>query len=98
VAPRRPSSTDETGPPPDSAVGAPVRDLHPVMDARFILTEVSKLTTQVERLIADVKEQGGKLDEVQHQISRVKGAVWLLGSLGLIVGLIAAFARHISFH
>ncbi|HTT80936.1 MAG TPA: hypothetical protein VMF86_14770 [Stellaceae bacterium] len=50
---------------------------------------VSALATKVDRLISDVSRQGEKIDAVQHQISFVRGAVWVIGGL-IAVGLAAA--------
>ena len=62
------------------------RDLHPTSDIRFVMVEVGKLSANVERLITDVSSQGKKIDAVQHQVSFVKGAIWVAGVvLGLIV-------------
>jgi hypothetical protein len=94
---RRPPSED-IGPPPESAVGAPVRDLHPTMDARFVLTEVSKLSTLVEHLIADVKEQGSQIDALRHQVAWFKGGVAILGTLIVVIPVVIALLQHITFH
>lgn len=67
--------------PPADYASVPPRDLHPTSDIRFVITEVAKLTTLVERLISDVKEQGEKLDALRHQATYIKG--------GLAVAIIA---------
>lgn len=67
--------------PQDFAQGTP-RDLHPTSDIRFVMVEVGKLTANVERLIADVKSQGDKLDEIKDRTNFIKGAMWI-GGLGL---------------
>jgi len=36
-------------------------------DIRFVIHEVGKLTSKVDRLIDDVGKQGGKDDAVRHQ-------------------------------
>ena len=52
---------------------------------------VSGLQAKTDRLIDDVKGQGGKLDALLHQASQIKG--------GLVVGgtLILAFAGLLSW-
>ncbi len=57
------------------------RDLHPTSDIRFVITEVAKLSTLVERLIKDVEEQGKKVDKLNSQATFIKG--------GMAVGAIA---------
>ena len=69
----------------------PPRDLHPTSDIRFVIHEVGKLTANVDRLIADVKSQGDKIDDVRHHISFLKGAVWVA------LPLIGAFIAIASF-
>jgi hypothetical protein len=53
----------------------PPRDLYAMSDIRFVMTEVGKLTANVDRLIADVKTQGEKLNAIQHQASFIKGGI-----------------------
>lgn len=54
------------------------------------MVEVAKLTTQVERLVADVADQGKKVDDLRHQATLVKGgaavAVVVLGFAGWLIG------------
>jgi hypothetical protein len=94
---RRPPS-DDIGPPPESAVGAPVCDLHPTMDTRFVLTEVRQLSALVECLIADVREQGSQIDALRHQVTWFKGGVAILGTLIVIIPVLIALVQHITFH
>ena len=61
------------------------RDLYPTSDIRFVIVEVAKLTTQVERLIEDVKGHGDKIDAVRHQVTFVKGALWVIGGIMALV-------------
>jgi hypothetical protein len=55
------------------------------------MVEVGKLTANVDRLIDDVKSQGGKLDEIRHQISFLKGAIWVGGGAVAVAITIAGF-------
>ena len=59
--------------------------LQAVMDLKGT---VASLGTKVDRLIDDVTKQNDKLDTVRHQISFVKGAMWVIGALLML--LIAA--------
>jgi hypothetical protein len=56
-------------------------------DIRLVIQEVAKLSALVDRLISDVKEQGDKIDEVRHQVTFVKGALWVLGGVLAILGI-----------
>lgn len=51
------------------------RDLYPTSDIRFVLLEIGKLTSKVDRLIHDVDKQDEKLDKLLHQSSYIKGAI-----------------------
>jgi len=66
-------------------------DLYDTTDIRFVMREVAKLSTQVDRLIQDVGKHGEKLDDVRHQISFVKGAVSVIGGLIVIFGGVAVW-------
>ncbi len=98
----RPPQFDEEGPPPERPAGEPVRDLYPTMDARFILVEIGKLTSMVERLIKDVSGQGDKIDTLRHQVTFVKGAIWVAASVfaaaGAIGWLYMSGKVSIAFH
>lgn len=60
------------------------RDLHPTSDIRFVMRDLGELTAKVDRLIADVAGHGTKIDEMRHQVSFVRGAIWVAG---LVLGL-----------
>ena len=60
---------------PTEFASALPRDLHPTSDIRFVIVEVTKLSTLVERLISDVKDQGGKIDDLRHQATYLKGGL-----------------------
>jgi hypothetical protein len=90
VSDRHRGPSDESGPPPETS-GAPIWELYPVSDIRFVLVEIGKLSTQVQRLIADTGKHGDRIDEVRHQISFVKGALWVIGGLVVIFGAVATW-------
>jgi hypothetical protein len=56
---------------------------------------VAELATKTDRLIRDVDGHGNKIDGVRHQISFVKGALWVLG--GLIVVATSGVAVYLRF-
>ena len=91
-APRSGSSSEA------ATVGA--QDLHPTSDIRFVIHEIGKLTAKVDRLIDDVERHGDKIDAVRHQVTFVKGAIWVFGGLitltTIIVGLVALYVRTAS--
>lgn len=56
---------------------------------------IGDLTAKTERLISDVMAHGTKIDGIQHQISFVKGALWVIGALVVIAGtLIGLYLRY----
>jgi hypothetical protein len=71
--------------PEDFAVTSP---RSPMLDHSFTLQAVmelqrtvAQLAIKTDRLIADVDKQGDRIDGVRHQISFVKGALWVIGGL-----------------
>ena len=62
------------------------RDLHPTSDIRFVMTEVSRLSTLVERLIKDVETQSGKVDKLNNQATFIKGALFAGGVAVAVFG------------
>jgi hypothetical protein len=67
------------------------QDLHPTSDIRFVIHEIGKLTAKVDRLIADVDKHGEKIDAVRHQVTFVKGALWIIGFAIVLIGGIATW-------
>jgi hypothetical protein len=84
-------------PPPDSAdsetpkefPGVTPRDLYPTSDIRFVMIEIGKLTANVATLISDVKSQGTKIDNLSHQVSFVKGGVYVVGGIIALIWAIS---------
>ncbi len=64
-APKEPDDFPQTTP----------RDLHPTSDIRFVMIELAKLSTLVERLIKDVGSQEEKIDALRHQATYIKGGL-----------------------
>jgi hypothetical protein len=67
------------------------RDLYPTSDIRFVLVEIGKLTTKVDRLIDDTGSHGDKIDAVRHQITFVKGAMWVIGIVVIVLVAVATW-------
>jgi hypothetical protein len=67
------------------------QDLYPTSDIRFVIHEIGKLTAKVDRLIDDVAKHGDKIDAVRHQVTFVKGALWVIGFAMLLFGGIATW-------
>jgi hypothetical protein len=64
----------------------------PMLDHSFTLQavmelqkSVAQLVTKTDRLISDVSDQGTKIDGIRNQISFVKGALWVIGGLLIVV-------------
>ena len=78
-APKEPEDFPQTTP----------RDLHPTSDIRFVMIELAKLSTLVDRLIKDVGNQEEKIDALRHQATYIKGglavAVVAIGLFGWII-------------
>lgn len=65
-----------------------------MLDHSFTLQAVMELhksvagfVTKTDRLISDVEGHGKKIDGISHQISFVKGALWVIGGLVAIATL-----------
>jgi hypothetical protein len=81
---RRSQTPESSGPttPSEYPQVTPPVDLYRTSDIRFVMIEIGKLTASVERLVADVKSQGEKLDALRHQATFVKG--WIAAAIVLI--------------
>ena len=84
-----PKLVDQSSSTPSDYPQSTPRDLHPTSDIRFVMVEVGKLTASVDRLIADVKSQGEKVDAIRHQVTFIKGAMWTIGALIAVLTLLA---------
>jgi hypothetical protein len=69
---RRPTGPDKS---PEEFPQTTPRDMHPTSDIRFVMIEVAKLATKVDRLIEDVADQSEKLDALRHQSTYIKGGI-----------------------
>jgi hypothetical protein len=88
---RRPTPIDQSTT-PDEFPQVPPRDLHPTSDIRFVMVEVAKLSTLVERLIADVGAREKKIDDLRHQATYIKGG---LGVAVIGMGLLGWFVSQV---
>jgi hypothetical protein len=52
---------------------------------------VAELATKTGRLIEDVGKHGDKIDGLRHQVTFVKGALWVIGFLILAFGAVATW-------
>lgn len=84
------NKTPRAGSSSEVATSSP-QDLYPTSDIRFVIHEVGKLTAKVDRLIEDVGKHSEKIDAVRHQVSFVKGAMWIIGIAMLVLGGIATW-------
>lgn len=93
----KPPIHEADSPPTDYPQVTP-RDLHPTSDIRFVITEVTKLSTLVDRLIQDVGKLEDKVDGVRHQVTFVKGALWVIGGILAVMAVLATsyFSGKIS--
>ena len=88
-SPRTPSTPTETTP-SEFAQVVP-RDLYATSDIRFVMIEIGKLTTAVDRLIEDTKSHGDKIDALRIQAAYIKGGI----AVGVL--LIGLFITAASF-
>lgn len=70
---------------------------HDYQFALDIQKSIGELGAKVDRVIKDNEEHGRKLDEVRHQVSFVKGAIYVVGILAALVAFLIANKVHISF-
>lgn len=108
MADKKPPIHEVDAPPSEYAQVPPPRDLHPTSDIRFVIQEVAKLSTQVERLISDVKDLSGKVNpgQVERLVADLKatsdkvdqvqlGVSYVKGALktvGIFFGAVIAIA------
>lgn len=50
-------------------------------DMQFVLLEIGKLSSNVERLLVDVKSMGDKVDSLRHQVTFVRGILYVLSGV-----------------
>lgn len=67
------------------------RDLYATSDIRFVMLEIGKLMTKVDALTTTVGKHGDKLDDLGHKVTFVKGALWVIGGVITVIGLMLAW-------
>jgi hypothetical protein len=50
-------------------------------DMQFVLLEIGKLSSNVERLLIDVKSMGDKVDNLRHQVTSVRSILYVLSGV-----------------
>lgn len=63
------------------------RDLYATSDIRFVMLKLGELMTKVDALIGKVDKQGDKIDALEHKVTFVKGAMWVMGGLLALIGI-----------
>lgn len=83
--PRPKGDRSETSVPTEMASVPPQT---PMLDHSFTLQAIMELKgsfgvllTKTDRLISDVKDQGEKIDQLRHQVTFVRGALWVVGAI-----------------
>ncbi len=77
----------ETTAVPHDFAEAPPRDLYATSDIRFVMLKLGELMTKVDALIGKVDKQGDKIDSLEHKVTFVKGAMWVIGGLLAILSV-----------
>lgn len=66
----------------------PPQDLYPTSDIRFVMVELGKVGTKLDRLIEDVNKQSTKIETLERAVDRVKtGAIVAVAIISLAAGL-----------
>ena len=91
--PRSPTGDPE---PPRSLASVPPPST-PMIDHSFTLQAImelqkslSEIAAKTDRLIANVEKHSVKLDAVRHQITFVRGEVWVFGAMITLLLAVAA--------
>lgn len=63
------------------------RDLYATSDIRFVMLKLGELMTKVDTLVGSVDKQGDKIDSLEHKVTFVKGAMWVIGGLLAILSV-----------
>jgi hypothetical protein len=98
---QRPTDTRPERERPDPSDKPEVVDLGPGQsDHSFLLQAIMQVQrdlggigAKLDRVIADVGTQDAKTDALQHTVSFVKGAIWVIGGLITAVGALVAITK-----
>lgn len=88
---KKPTAIGDQNTAPQEFPQVPPPDLYPTSDIRFVMLEIGKLTTKVDRLIDDVHAHSEKIDALRHQVTFVKGAMWVIGGVLGVLTLVLAW-------
>jgi hypothetical protein len=82
---------NEQGSPTEEPRGPP-RDLHPIADIRFVITELATLGQKIENLAEKISEMKSeqkdgrdRLHSIEKGVAFVKGALWVFGGIFAIM-------------
>jgi hypothetical protein len=83
-----PPNPGQDSEPPRQVASVTPQDLYPTSDIRFVLVELGKVSTKLDRLIEDVGKHGDKLGKLETTVDRVRtgaivAGVVLSGAIGL---------------
>lgn len=81
------NSGDEGTPKEYPQVTPPV-DLYPTSDIRFVMVELGKLSTKVDRLIDDVEKAGDKVSDLSKKIASFETAAKVIGAALAIIAAV----------
>lgn len=89
--------SEESVPPTDFAKTPP--PIYPgVVDTGYLFEcmmqvqkSIGELSAKADRLILDVHSHGEKIDGVRHQIAFVRGAMWVIGFVVVVVAAAATW-------
>jgi len=62
----------EDSEPPRQVASVTPQDLYPTSDIRFVLVELGKVGTKLDRLIGDVEKQSGNIETLERSVDRVR--------------------------
>ena len=74
------SETGRETAPQQFAEVPPPRDLYATSDIRFVMTEVGKLTANVDHLISNVGKLSDKLTALNTSVDRFKTSIWVVAA------------------
>lgn len=61
-----------------------------------IQRSVGELSAKIDRLIKDSEQTGRQLDEVRHQVTFVRGAIFVVAALAAVITFLVSNKIHIS--
>ncbi len=89
--PRTPNNNTESqdvGTPQEYPQVPPPVELYPTSDIRFVMVELGKLSTKVDRLIDDVNDNCEKLSELSQKMSTFETTAKVVGGCVTLLALV----------